>query len=37
MRLPQALLDSVKAKANAKGVPYQRLIRSALEKAVTSK
>ncbi len=37
MRLPQALLDSVKAKANAKGIPYQRFIRSALEKAIMSK
>jgi len=36
MRLPQGLLDAVKAKAKARGVPYQRLIREALEKAVAS-
>jgi predicted DNA binding CopG/RHH family protein len=37
MRLPQALLDSVKAMANAKGMPYQRFIRAALERAVSTK
>jgi predicted DNA binding CopG/RHH family protein len=36
MRLPQALLDAVKARARARGVPYQRLIREALEQAVAS-
>jgi predicted DNA binding CopG/RHH family protein len=34
MRLPQGLIDLLKAKAKAKGVPYQRLIREAIEKSV---
>jgi len=34
MRVPQGLVDALKAKAKAKGVPYQRLIREAIEKAV---
>ena len=34
MRVPQPLLDALKAKAKAEGVPYQRLIREAIEKAV---
>ena len=34
MRLPQGLMDALKAKAKALGVPYQRLIREAIEKAV---
>ena len=34
MRLPQTLLDAVKARAHARGIPYQRLIREALEQAV---
>jgi predicted DNA binding CopG/RHH family protein len=37
MRLPQALLDAVKARARARGIPYQRLIREALEQAVARK
>jgi predicted DNA binding CopG/RHH family protein len=37
MRLPQALLDAVKARAQARGIPYQRLIREALEQAVAGK
>ena len=37
MRLPQALLDAIKARAQARGIPYQRLIREALEQAVTRK
>jgi predicted DNA binding CopG/RHH family protein len=37
MRLPQALLDAVKARAQARGIPYQRLIREALEQAVARK
>jgi predicted DNA binding CopG/RHH family protein len=34
MRLPQALLDALKAKAAERGIPYQRLIREAIEKAL---
>ena len=34
MRLPEALLDAVKARAAARGVPYQRFIRETLERAV---
>lgn len=34
MRLPQALLAAVKAKAKARGLPYQRFIREVLEQAV---
>ena len=37
MRLPQALLDAIKARAQARGIPYQRLIREALEQAVARK
>ena len=33
MRLPVQLLDAVKAKAKARGVPYTRLIREVLEQA----
>lgn len=31
MRLPAALLDAVKAKAKAKGIPYTRYVRMLLE------
>lgn len=31
MRLPAALLDAVKAKAKARGVPYTRYVRMVLE------
>ncbi|QFX95062.1 hypothetical protein GCD22_00559 [Acidithiobacillus thiooxidans ATCC 19377] len=31
MRLPEALLEAVKAKAKAKGVPYTRYVRMLLE------
>jgi predicted DNA binding CopG/RHH family protein len=34
MRVPQSLLDAVKKRAKARGVPYQRFIREALERAV---
>ena len=33
-RLPEALLEAVKARAAARGVPYQRFIRETLERAV---
>ena len=36
MRLPQSLLIAVKARAEARGVPYQRFIRETLERAVNS-
>ncbi len=35
MRVPAALLDAVKAKARARGIPYQRFIREALERALS--
>jgi predicted DNA binding CopG/RHH family protein len=34
MRLPGGLLEAVKARAAARGIPYQRLIREALERAM---
>ncbi|HEY0297096.1 MAG TPA: BrnA antitoxin family protein [Bordetella sp.] len=36
MRLPQSLLDAVKAKAKAAGVPYTRYVRLVLEQAVAN-
>jgi predicted DNA binding CopG/RHH family protein len=32
MRLPASMLDAVKAKANAAGIPYTRYIRQLLER-----
>ncbi len=37
MRLPQSLLEAVKARADARGIPYQRFIRETLERAVAGK
>lgn len=37
MRLPEALLDAVKAKARARHIPYQRFIREAIERALDSR
>jgi predicted DNA binding CopG/RHH family protein len=34
MRLPETLLQAVKAKAKERGIPYTRLIREALEQTV---
>ena len=34
MRLPESLLEAVKRRAQARGIPYQRLIREAVEKAI---
>lgn len=34
MRLPESLLSAVKKSAKARGIPYQRFIREALEHAV---
>lgn len=36
MRLPAALLKAVRARAEKEGIPYQRFIRLALERAVGS-
>lgn len=36
MRLPEPLLRAVKERAAERGIPYQRLIREALERAVLS-
>jgi len=37
MRLPQPLLDALKERAKQRGIPYQRFIREALERAVTAR
>ena len=37
MRLPEPLLAAVKARAKARGIPYQRFIREVLEQAVAGK
>lgn len=34
MRMPEPLLKAVKIRAKARGIPYQRFIREALEEAV---
>lgn len=34
MRLPEPLIAALKARAQARGIPYQRLIREALEGAL---
>ena len=36
MRLPGGLLDAVKERAKARGIPYQRYIREVLEREVRS-
>jgi predicted DNA binding CopG/RHH family protein len=35
MRLPEQLLQAVKAKAKERGIPYTRLVREALERTVS--
>ena len=35
MRVPQPLLDAVKARAKASGIPYTRFIRLLMERAVS--
>ena len=35
MRIPQPLLDAVKAKAKARGIPYTRYVRMLIEQDVT--
>ena len=37
MRLPAELLEAVRRKAKADGMPYQRFIRATLERAVAAK
>jgi predicted DNA binding CopG/RHH family protein len=37
MRLPESLLAAVKKRAEKRGIPYQRLIREALERELASK
>ena len=34
IRLPQPLIDADRARAAERGIPYQRLIREAIERAV---
>jgi len=36
MRVPKSLLDAVKKRAKASGIPYTRFIRKTLEDAVTT-
>jgi predicted DNA binding CopG/RHH family protein len=36
MRLPKQLLEEVKARAKARGIPYTRFIRETLERAVVT-
>ena len=33
---PQPMLDAVKQQARARGIPYQRLVREAIEKALAT-
>jgi len=37
MRLPEALMQALKARAAQRGIPYQRLIREVLEREVGAK
>jgi predicted DNA binding CopG/RHH family protein len=37
LRLPEDLLNAVRAQATKEGIPYQRFIRMALERAVQSR
>lgn len=37
MRLPESLLAAVKKRAEKRGIPYQRLIREALERELATK
>lgn len=37
MRIPRPLLDAVKERAKARGIPYTRFIRETLERAVNRK
>jgi predicted DNA binding CopG/RHH family protein len=37
MRVPQSLLDAVKERAKARGIPYTRIIRQLMEQAIAGK
>jgi predicted DNA binding CopG/RHH family protein len=37
LRIPKALLETVKARAKLRGIPYTRLIRETLERAMAAK
>jgi len=37
MRVPKPLLEAVKARAKARGIPYTRFIREMLERAIVPK
>jgi predicted DNA binding CopG/RHH family protein len=37
LRLPEQLLDAVRQRATSAGIPYQRFIRMALERAVQTR
>jgi predicted DNA binding CopG/RHH family protein len=37
LRLPEQLLDAVRERATSAGIPYQRFIRMALERAVQTR
>lgn len=37
MRLPETLLDAVKARALSRGIPYTRFIREAIEQAINAR
>jgi predicted DNA binding CopG/RHH family protein len=37
MRLPKPLLEAVKARARARGIPYTRFVRETLERAIARK
>lgn len=34
MRVPQPMLDAVKRRARARGIPYQRFVREAIQQAL---
>jgi predicted DNA binding CopG/RHH family protein len=36
LRMPESLVDALKQRARERGVPYQRLIREAIEKSLLS-
>ena len=35
MRMPQSLVEAIKARAKSRGIPYQRYIRETLERALS--
>ena len=37
MRLPETLLDAVKARSASRGIPYTRFIREAIEQAINAR